>query len=276
MAQQLHGNCSSNNFVLNEFFFAEELWEAEMMLLKRRWGSATVVAIWRGTHCRGRWGGWWSAGCRGWCRGWWRGWPRAWTLTTPPPRRCPQMWGSWLLLRTESEEETWYEEIQIFRIIYSLLCGEAARSSQTILSAFNTSLIVFNVTWNMRSTRTWSEEVKMKVMASSLLYVLRTGSSTMAGILCLWPLLWWWPFFSSTLIMSVVSVSLRMSGLDLAILGHSWGVERTDPEGPHSHTAGGPIRIREIRLATTVLGLRMQRMMRTAGRMWRRLSLNVT
>ena len=39
----------------------------------------------------------------------------------------------------------------------------------------------------------------------------------------------------------------------LAILGHSCGVGRMAPEGPHSHTAGGPIRIREMRLATTVL-----------------------
>ena len=53
--------------------------------------------------------------------------------------------------------------------------------------------------------------------------------------------------------MSVVSVSRRMSGRDLAILGHSCGRASTAPEGPHSHTAGGPIRIREMRLATTVL-----------------------
>ena len=94
--------------------------------------------------------------------------------------------------------------------------------------------------------------------------------------------------------MSVVSVSRRMSGRDLAILGHSCGRASTAPEGPHSHTAGGPIRIREMRLATTVLyrcsemrisekmqgdadlGRRMHSRMRMAGSTWRSSSLKVT
>ena len=80
----------------------------------------------------------------------------------------------------------------------------------------------------------------------------------------------------------------------LAILGHSCGVGRMAPEGPHSHTAGGPIRIREMRLATTVLyrdavrsgyiercrdadlGRRMHSRMRMAGSTCRSSSLKVT
>ena len=53
----------------------------------------------------------------------------------------------------------------------------------------------------------------MKDTANILLYVLLTGSSTMAGMVFL--------VFSIRFIMSVTSVSLRMSGLDLVILGHS-------------------------------------------------------
>ena len=68
---------------------------------------------------------------------------------------------------------------------------------------------------------------------------------------------------------SLLSVSLRMSGLDLefrgnvrvsseverhlAILGHSWGLASSAPEGPHSQTAGSPRKIKEIRFAAKVL-----------------------
>ena len=40
----------------------------------------------------------------------------------------------------------------------------------------------------------------------------------------------------------------------LAILGHSWGLASSAPEGPHSQTAGSPRKIREIRFAAKVLG----------------------
>ena len=69
---------------------------------------------------------------------------------------------------------------------------------------------------------------------------------------------------------SLLSVSLRISGLDLeqgrfcvkvdsklrylAILGHSWGLVSSAPEGPHSQTAGSPRKINEIRFAAKVLG----------------------
>ena len=74
----------------------------------------------------------------------------------------------------------------------------------------------------------------------------------------------------------------------LAILGHSWGLASSAPEGPHSQTAGSPRKIREIRFAAKVLrttevielglgfeylGLRRQRRTRTTGRRWRRRSL---
>ena len=72
--------------------------------------------------------------------------------------------------------------------------------------------------------------------------------------------------FSIPVIISVVSVSLRISGLDLVILGHSCGVVRTDPEGPHSQTAGCPVNMREIRLATVVRGRRIQRRTQMPGR----------
>ena len=71
----------------------------------------------------------------------------------------------------------------------------------------------------------------------------------------------------------LLSVSLKMSGLDLetkkirisspqklqkldhlAILGHSWGLVSSAPEGPHSQTAGSPRKINEIRFAAKVLG----------------------
>ena len=39
----------------------------------------------------------------------------------------------------------------------------------------------------------------------------------------------------------------------LAILGHSWGLASSAPEGPHSQTAGSPRKIREIRFAAKVL-----------------------
>ena len=74
----------------------------------------------------------------------------------------------------------------------------------------------------------------------------------------------------------------------LAILGHSWGLASSAPEGPHSQTAGSPRKIREMRFAAKVLGtnevkecwvrikylgLRRQRRTRTTGRRWRRRSL---
>ena len=72
--------------------------------------------------------------------------------------------------------------------------------------------------------------------------------------------------FSIPVIMFVISVSLKMSGLDLVILGHSWGAQRTDPEGPHSQTVGWPVNIREIRLATVVRGRRIHRRTQIPGR----------
>ena len=74
----------------------------------------------------------------------------------------------------------------------------------------------------------------------------------------------------------------------LAILGHSWGLASSAPEGPHSQTAGSPRKIKEIRFAAKVLGtnevkecwvrikhlgLRRHRRTRTTGRRWRRRSL---
>ena len=80
-------------------------------------------------------------------------------------------------------------------------------------------------------------EVVIKVTAIILLYFLLTGSSTMAGMVFL--------FFSITFIMSVTSVSLRISGLDLV---------STDPDCPHSQTAGWPVNMRKYAWLPQFLG----------------------
>ena len=98
----------------------------------------------------------------------------------------------------------------------------------------------------------------MKVKAKIILYFPFKGSYTIAGM---------FPFiFSIAMIVSVIAVSLRMSGLDLVILGHSWGAQRMDPEGPHSLTAGCPVNMREIRLAIVVRGRRIHRRTQIVGK----------